>query len=342
MKKTVALIYGGEGEERHISKRSAAAIYPHISRDEYDVVPVYISPGGAWYISEQNPFGNSPTANARPTYPVKLHGTSGMLTEGRIMKIDCAIPLLHGELGEDGVITGALRACGIPFVGEGVGSSALCADKIYTRLVADSLGIRGADWLWDMGCERECILRAKKRAEQKLGYPMFIKPATLGSSIGASPILKEEDFIPAYISAARGGRRVLIERLVDIDLEVECALIFVGGERRLSASGIVRSERKFYSYERKYGGRGPKISHGVAKTDLLLKIEDMARTLSEAINLRSMARLDFFVDVSGNIYFNEINTVPGMTESSLYPRLTEDMGYPPFEFINLLIREAIG
>ena len=101
VKKTVALIYGGEGEERHISKRSAAAIYPHISRDEYDVVPVYISPGGAWYISEQNPFGNSPTANARPTYPVKLHGTSGMLTEGRIMKIDCAIPLLHGELGED-------------------------------------------------------------------------------------------------------------------------------------------------------------------------------------------------------------------------------------------------
>lgn len=339
MKKTVALVYGGEGAERHISKRSAAALYPHIDREKYGVVPVYINPEGSWYITERDPFGASPTVGARPTFPVRIHGVSGLLTDGRIMKTDCAIPLLHGDLGEDGVIAGVLRAAHIPFVGEGVGGSALCADKIYTKLVADSLGIRSADWLWARGTDTDSILSAKRRAEEKLGYPMFIKPSSLGSSIGASAVPTEEDFIPAYTGAARYGR-VLIERQVDVDCEVECALLTVGGKRRISASGIVRTGSEFYSFERKYGKAGPRTLHGVEKTDTLAEIERMAEALADAIGLGSMARLDFFIDRLGRIYFNEINVIPGMTEASLYPRLTEDMGFAPFEFINLLIEEA--
>lgn len=341
MKKTVALIYGGEGVEGSISRCSAKNLYSMISKEKYEVIPVFISHGGSWYISDTDPFGALPTRAARPTYPVMLHGRSGLLSEGGIKAVDVAFPTLHGDFGEDGIIQGALDAAHIRYVGCKVGAGALCADKIYTKAVADGLGIRTARWIAECGMSAEDRKRARQRTEELLGFPVFIKPSCLGSSVGASAVYNGDSFDKAYISAARFGGRVLIEELIPVAYEVECAFLSYGKEKLYSASGIVQTDGAVYGFAEKYDiNKSPKTLHGVGATPLKAEIEACARALGEVLSLRHMARLDFLVGDDGEIYFNEVNTIPGMTPTSLYPALTEDMGLSRGEFVELLIEDA--
>lgn len=336
MKKRIALIYGGEGKERTISLMSARRTYKLLDKERYEIVPVFISHKGDWYTGGNDPFGALPEAGAVPTFPVMLHGSSGLLVSDGILKLDGAIPLLHGDRGEDGVIQGALDAAHIPYAGCDVLSSAVCLDKAYTKSVAASLGIKTAKWVVEYGSSPADKNRARLAAEEKFSYPMFIKPARLGSSIGASAVMCRYEFDAAYLSAAKHKKGVIIEELVPVEYEIECAYIFAKGKHLFSADGTVRTNGTAYSFKEKYVGGGIKTDKN-CRHPYKNEIEKLSLRLVLGLGIRGIARIDFFSTPSGEIYFNEINTMPGMTERSLYPELTEKMGLKKGEFLTELI-----
>ncbi len=327
MKKRIALIYGGEGRERKISVESAKSIFRFIDREIYEPIPVHISERGEWFLLSDG--------EEIPTFPIMKNGASGLYTENGVLKIDAAIPILHGDFGEDGKIQGALDTAHIAYVGCGVCAGALTSDKILTKTVADRLGIPTARWVAGYGeSGRDSALR---EALEKFGFPMFVKPSGLGSSIGAQRVDTAEEFISAYREAARFDGRVLIEELVSIKEEAECAYLDFGTPM-ICATGRVKCGGEFYSYEAKYCGESvAEISHGACDPTSESKMLDTAKRLAEIIGIRHLARIDFFIDTENRLLFNEINSFPGMTERSLYPLLCEDMGLKPGEFINRLL-----
>ena len=345
MKKTVALIFGGEGFEHKISEISAANLYSLIDSSLYDILPVGISRDGYWYIYEgQKDKINSgdwifDKKNLIPTYPVKIDGGSGFIASGRIIPVICAIPCLHGNFGEDGIIQGALTSAGIAYIGQSVCASSVTNDKIYSKLIAEHLGIPTAKWSYTPSASGE---EARAAAEARLTYPMFIKPASLGSSYGASPVFSADGFESAYCEARRFDSKILVEELIPFEYEVECAML-EDGRLRFSPGGRILSSGKFYDYRSKYSEDiSPKTEAFSGKdAETEEKITQYSAMLSKFIGLKHLSRIDFFITKDKGIYFNEINTFPGMTPTSLYPRLTEDMGIKDTSFINLLIKRAI-
>lgn len=338
MKKSIALIYGGEGCEREISIKSAENLASYIDGNQYKILPIEISKSGDWYLRKSV----CEKKDGIPVYPVFVDGVSGFLANGAIIHIDGAIICLHGDFGEDGAVQGALKTAHIKYLGQEVITAAITSDKAFTKLAAERLGIPTAKWEL---CVDEEPKSARLRAEKSVGYPMFIKPARLGSSFGAHPVLSREDFDTAYLDAqSMGCGRVLIEELVDISYELECAL-FDDGVRIISPNGKILSNGAFYDFEAKYS----KDSNIEASA---LKAEDGEKERAEAkrnsnlladfIGLKYLSRIDFFVTADKRVIFNEINTIPGMTKTSLYPKLTENLGMRQGEFINRLIKEVTG
>ena len=339
MKKTVALIYGGEGYEREISKLSAQNLFSLIDKDLYDVFVIHIDSRGRWYMrtvpSEKCENFSWENGDFFETFPIMLSGKSGFFADGGLIPVDCAIPCLHGDFGEDGRIQGALSTAHISYIGQDVYASAMTSDKIYTKLAAEHLNIPVAKWIFSVGAPETDL---KMRAEKEIGYPMFIKPARLGSSYGAHPVLCEKDFASAYEDALGFDQRIIIEELVDFEYELECALID-GGERIILPGGRVFSGGEFYDFNSKYSKEhSPKVeakTDGFSKTER--KISEYSSALCNLVGIRHLSRFDFFVTKNEEIIFNEINAFPGMTETSLYPRLVSgiDTGYG--NFINLLV-----
>lgn len=328
MKYNVALIYGGEGFEHDISVKSAKNLAALIDKSKYSVVFVFISKTGEWFIED--------TDRKIPTFPAYFSGKGGLFAAGALIPIDVAIPVLHGNVGEDGVITGALRASHIKFVGCDVLAGAVCADKIITKMLADALKIPTAEWIFTVGEDRE---EAKEKAEEQLDYPLFIKPAALGSSIGISKVTASEDFIPAYEKAKALCERILIEKAIEVECELECAYLSLDGEDRY-AVGKILCGGKFYGFDEKYN-KFTDTKTSLPTSSVTDRVIGMARTLKGATSIGGLARFDFFLSKNGRILFNEINTFPGMTGSSLYPALTLDMGLKEGEFINRLLSEAL-
>lgn len=339
LKKTVALISGGEGYEHKISELSSENLFSLIDKKRYDVFLIHINTDGGWYISrgecEKYIKFSTSGENFEECFPAMLGGVSGFFTNAGVIPIDCAIPCLHGNFGEDGNVQGALSAAHIPYVGQDVYASALTSDKIYTKILAESLGIPTARWIFSDG---KSLDAAKNAAQEKLSYPLFIKPARLGSSYGASPVSGESEFENAFINARNYDERILIEEFIEFDHELECAL-FDNGERVIFPGGRILSSGAFYDYESKYTkSLSPKTEAKTdAFTDTEQKIAEYSALLADLIGIRHLSRFDFFVTADEKIFFNEINAFPGMTETSLYPRLVEAVKKKSGGFINLLI-----
>ncbi len=346
MKKTIALIFGGEGFEHKISEMSAANLYGLIDGSHYGILPIGISKDGYWYIYKghndkiSNGSWTWDTDNLTPTFPAKMNGASGFITDGGIIPVHCAIPCLHGDFGEDGTVQGALTSAGIAYIGQNVCASSVANDKIYSKLIAEHLGVPTAKWSYTPSDDAK---EAKRMAEAKLGYPMFIKPASLGSSYGASPVFSPEDFEACYSAAKRYGSKILVEELIPFEYEIECAML-EDGTMRFSPGGRILSNGKFYDYDSKYRAQSSPKTEAFSGRDREIeeKITEYSASLSSFIGLRYLSRIDFFVTNDKKIYFNEINTFPGMTKTSLYPRLTEDMGIKKNGFINLLLDKVCG
>ncbi len=325
-KKRVALIYGGRGLEHSVSVSGAKDVLLLIDRERYEIYPIFIERDGSMHLCLSDG-----TCNTR-VVPAFLDGRGVFLTdEGKRLPVDAALPLLHGDFGEDGSIQGLLTSCSIPFVGSDARASAICIDKAVTKAVAESLGIPTVPWR----------LITDGKSGDLPGYPLFVKPDGLGSSIGARPARSPEELDTAIAEATRlGGTRVLVEKLIYPIRELECAYFSAQGERTVTAPGEILCDG-FYSYEKKYSAHSAKTA---VSADLPKQISERIREYSDRlcrfIGVRHLARVDFFLS-GDELYFNEINTMPGMTASSLYLRLLDSAGISPQEAVNRMISDAI-
>jgi D-alanine-D-alanine ligase len=330
MKKRIALLYGGADSEHDVSVMGYEYVRSLLNESDYEILPVYISRDGAWLIKE-----NGSELRVYPT--AKSRGS--LYTGHHFIKIDAAIPLLHGEGGEDGTVQGALECSGIPYVGADVVTSAVCLDKSYAKALAESLGIptvRGVSPKKHASVEDALAL-----ARDAIGFPLFIKPRRLGSSVGAYSAMNEDDFKKFYpLSAKLGGGLVLIEKYLAVKRELECAFVESGGERIVTPPAEVMIGG-FYGYREKYEGRTKTDPRAHLDEETAKRVTEYARKIADAAALRHLGRIDFFL-ADGEIYFNEINTFPGFTKESLYPRMLERYGIAPREAMLSFIEDALS
>lgn len=325
----VALIWGGRGQEHDVSKMGAANLLSAIDRKKFNVHSVYIDKKGGWHISGER---------GALVDLVRSDGRGALISEdGRIVP-DVALPLLHGDFGEDGRVQGALDCAGIPYVGCGVLAGAVAADKILTKMIADSLGIPTARAVNLSGL---CTAEARRRAEEAIGYPMFIKPSGLGSSVGCAAVLFPEDFDKAYGGAAKYGERVLAEEYVEGAREIECAYSATSRFGEIYAPPGEVVARGTYTYRAKYSSSStaeifPRASLSAEITECA---EKYSRLLVDAIGISQLARIDYFLK-DGRLILNEINTMPGFTAGSLYSAMLAECGIELTDLITELLLDA--
>ena len=354
----VALIFGGRGLEREVSIAGARFVYPRIPREKYRVIPILITADGRWLIREDDgcPCGGIGLFEAEdrdsalpadedftlPCTPMNFGDRQGLIFCGGFIPIDCAFPLHHGDFGEDGVVQGALENARIKYVGEDAVTSATCLDKRLTHLIAARLGIPTASAIF--ADPKETCDSARERAERLLGYPLFLKPSDLGSSVGASPVRCAPHFDRAFKGAkVLSSRGIIIEELVDIESELEIGVLIDKSKPIFTNIGQIRAERGFYDYKEKYGkdSLATVLAEPCIEESFAAEIRKNAGRLCRFLGIRSLCRIDFFRTKKGEILFNEINTMPGFTGASLYPRMMAGVGYPPEKLLDALISEAL-
>lgn len=371
----VAVIFGGRSGEHEVSLASACSVMNALDPEKYEIIPVGITRAGAWIVGadplaalEQENFSTIRPATifadpskeglwASEASQPELSGESapaGALLPLEIKqdklavfsRIDVVFPVLHGTFGEDGTVQGLLELAGVPYVGAGVLSSAVAMDKIVFKDVCRARGLPISDYYWttrrDWRADPERVLLA---IESKLGYPLFSKPANLGSSVGIMKCHDREELRQGIDEAARYDRRILVEEAVAEAREIEVSVL---GNEEPSASvpGEVVPSREFYDYASKYLDNDEDASELLipAPLDAALteEIQAMAITAYKAIDGAGMSRVDFLLDGgSGEIFLNEINTIPGFTEISMYPKLWAASGVPYSRLLDWLIDLAI-
>ena len=351
MKKlSVCILFGGISPEHEVSLRSAESVLNNIDHDKYNVFPVGITKDGDWILFGGCDYSMLPAGtwqsydgNRRATLS-PVHGQGLLSFENDCVvreRIDVVFPVLHGANGEDGAIQGLLQIAGIPYVGPHITASAVCMDKCMTKLVADQAGVPQADWVLVTRTAYEHDAEAIRSAvETKFTYPVFVKPAGTGSSVGVSKVKHREDLFQALESALAFDNKVLVEEFIE-GQEVECAVI---GNKTPMASvcGEVDSGADFYDYEAKYVTDSSRLyipARISAEAEEIVR--DTAVKVYEALGCCGLSRVDFFVKKDGSVIFNEINTIPGFTSISMYPKLFEASGIPYPQLIDNLLELAM-
>jgi len=349
-KTTVAILFGGKSAEHEVSLQSAKNVIAAIDKEKYDVVLIGIDNKGHWYLSESSKF----PLNEDDPKLIKLQklGDSVAVAPGEnaghlinlsdsrtIGPIDVVFPVLHGTYGEDGTVQGLLKLANVPFVGAGVLGSAVGMDKdVMKRLLRDA-GIPIASFLvFDRLWHDEIDFN---KVKDSLGLPVFVKPTNLGSSVGISKVGSDKEFQKAVELAFRYDNKVMVEECIE-GREIECSVL--GNVNPIaSLPGEVIPKRQFYSYEAKYIDEDGAILDIPAKLDdkITKKVQDYAIKTFKVLCCEGMARVDFFLSQTGDVIVNEINTIPGFTNISMYPKLWEVSGIGYSELIDRLIQLAI-
>lgn len=356
----VGIIFGGRSEEHEVSLMSATSIIKAIDKEKYNVIPLGITKEGQWMlyngpIEEIENGGwegisnkllqDNPHENLFSVIPI---GTKEVQTVDHIPPnlenhIDVIFPVLHGPYGEDGTVQGLLEIANIPYVGAGVLASALCMDKAYAKKLFEMEGISVVEYLVIMRSrlklnERDYI----SIIEKSFGYPVFVKPANLGSSVGITKCHNKDELIEGLKEAARHDRRILVERSIDCR-EIECAVLG-NDEPEASVVGEIVPSHEFYDYESKYfdDGKSKLIIPAELSKEKSDEIRAMAVKAYRALDCSGLSRVDFFLEKdTEKVYINEINTMPGFTKYSMYPLLWQKTGLPYDKLIDKLIQLAI-
>ncbi len=351
MKLNVCVLFGGISPEHEVSLRSAEAVLNNMDPDKYNIFPVGITKEGNWLLYGGADYSLLPTGqwqecpNNRPAAISPIRGQGLLSFEGEAVvreQIDVVFPVLHGENGEDGAIQGLLQLAGIPYVGPHISASAVAMDKTLTKLVADNAGITQAKWLLVRNSElqnrMDSILDA---VEEKFSYPVFVKPAGTGSSVGVSKTSSRAELKDALLSAGVYDEKILVEEFID-GHEVEVAVM--GNETPVASEvGEIDSGAEFYDYDAKYVS-DTSVAYIPARipTEIAEELREQAVKVYTAIGCRGMSRVDFFVTYADNrVVFNEINTIPGFTSISMYPKLFVASGIPYAELIDRLLQLAM-
>lgn len=336
----VALIFGGRSAEHEVSIRSARSIAQALDKSKYEVVPVAIDRTGVWHLEDAQKY-----LLPDVKFPIEVEQKSGEVvpafaspSDGK-QSFDVAFPITHGPFGEDGSLQGLLRLAGIPFVGPSVLGSAVGMDKdVMKRLFRDAgLGISKFVAIQKQHAERANY----EEIAGELGKTLFIKPANMGSSVGISKVESAKDFTAALQAAFQFDTKVIVEENIK-GREIEVSVL---GNESLQASipGEIRPRKSFYSYEAKYlddDGAELIIPAELSK-DQIKEVQSLAIKAFEALCCEGMGRVDFFLTDDGRFLINEINTLPGFTSISMYPKLWEESGLPFPKLLDELISLAI-
>lgn len=342
-KPTVLLIWGGRGAERDVSKMSAEYLFTILDRSVFEVIPIFITPEGNWLRCDGIVIP-SEEKERREVFLAVKENRGALISDGEVIYIDAAFPMLHGDFGEDGIVQGALENAKISYVGPDNYSGPVTMDKVYTKIIAESLGIPTARFTVGIdGTQLYSKSHALDRAEKMFGYPMFIKPARLGSSVGASKAASREEAEIAYDKANAHSKKVLIEELVNIEKEAECAYFKVKNKEIITDLAEISCSFGFYDYEKKYLCADGAVAqaHTDAPPEIQKQVKEYTRLLAEYIDIGQLGRFDFFLTRDGRVVFNEINAIPGFTQSSLYPILISESGITPKDAVSLMIEDVM-
>lgn len=342
----VGILFGGRSGEHEVSLASAASVIRGLDPDKYEAVPIGITKEGHWLVGagaqkmlpEVLKGGQRVMMTADPTDAalVRLDGSGGG------QRLDVVFPVMHGTYGEDGTIQGLLDLAGLPFVGAGVLGSAIGMDKDVSKRLLQVAKIPVVPWITVYRHEWEGKPQEIQAAvEVEFAYPVFVKPATLGSSVGMTKVHSREELAPALNLAAEFAMKILVEECV-VAREIEVSVLG-NHDPKASVPGEIVPHREFYDYAAKYLEEGTQllIPAELAAAQVK-KIQKYAVDAFRALELGGMARVDFFLEKeTGKIYLNEVNTIPGFTSISMYPKLWEASGIPFRELIDKLIELAL-
>lgn len=350
MKKlNIAIIFGGKSGEHEVSRVSASSIYKHIDKDKYNVHTIGITKQGRWLYykgTSENMANGEWEKLANENVEINLIPSGDReigikFEDAKFESIDVLFPVLHGPYGEDGTVQGVFEISGIPYVGCGVLASSVGMDKLVCKKVFSQIGLPQVDYTyttkWEFNIDKNSEI---DKIESKLNYPVFVKPANLGSSVGISKASNRDELLVGIEEALKYDSRIVLEQGVNAR-EIEVAVL--GNEDvKASIAGEIIPAKDFYDYEDKYVNGASKLEIPASIDDKTMEsIRKMAIEAFKGIDGSGLSRVDFFVEKStGNIYINEINTLPGFTNISMYPKLWEATGLKYSDLIDELIELA--
>ncbi len=338
MKKKIAVLFGGQSTEHEVSRVSATSVLKNIDQEKYEVYPIGITKDGLWfeYTGKLDNIGSG-TWEKDECYKTP-EGQNILFNKA----VDVVFPVLHGLFGEDGTIQGMCKLLNLPCVGPGVMSSAVCMDKVYTKYLLENFNIKQADYVVINAHEYEQNKQILlEKIERKLGYAVFIKPSNSGSSVGITKAHNKEELILGVEEALKYDRKVLVEQAINAR-EIEVAVL--GNDYpKASIPGEIIPAKEFYDYEAKYKSEASKLLIPAAMCEAKLQIiSDEAIRIYKILDCAGMARVDFLVDKeTEEVYLNEVNTIPGFTQISMYPKMWQATGKTYGELIDELIKLAI-
>ena len=352
MKKlSICVLFGGMSPEHEVSLRSAEFVLNCLDTEKYNVFPVGITKDGDWILFSNKDYSQLPTGqwqnapgNRRAAIsPVRGQGLLSFEGDCVVREhIDVVFPVLHGENGEDGAMQGLLQMAGIPYVGPHVAASAVSMDKTLTKLVVGQAGIPQAAWLLVRSSELDARMDSiVAQVEERFAYPVFVKPAGTGSSVGVSKAADRNALEKALLDAGKFDAKILVEEFIH-GREIEVA-VMGNASPVASICGEIDSGAEFYDYDSKYitdtstAYIPARIPEEVAE-----QVRDMAVRVYTAIGCQGLSRVDFFVTYEGErVVFNEINTLPGFTSISMYPKLFAASGIPGGQLVDTLVELAM-
>ncbi|MBR3003268.1 MAG: D-alanine--D-alanine ligase [Clostridia bacterium] len=341
----IGVIFGGMSTEHDVSVVSGVSIIEHLNKEKYEIFPIYIDQEGKWYSCNQIPKDNEIEKNITEIESIILY----------LKNLDVVFPILHGKYGEDGTIQGMLELLKVPTVGCGVLASSIAMDKVYAKIIFDKAKIKQAKYVYlkrsgdnytyiddEFNETQDELKNICKIVEKKLKFPMFIKPSNSGSSVGINKAKNIEELEKHIEYASKFDTKILIEEGI-VGREIECSVL--GNEEvKASCVGEIKPAEEFYTFDAKYNNIGSKLTipANISK-DLSEKVRKIAIKAFKAIDGKGFARIDFFVnDKTNEIYINEINTLPGFTSISMYPKLWENDGLEYSKLLDELIKLAIS
>lgn len=345
-KKRLGVIFGGTSTEHEVSIVSGTSVIKNLNKEKYEIYPIYIDKAGEWFEFEPD----------NKTYKVgdEIVGTKKIENIWNYLKtMDILFPVLHGLQGEDGTIQGMFELLKIPYVGTRVLGSSVCMDKVYSKIIFEKAKLNQAKYIYIRRFEDKYIYVNEEFSEEilniqetvnkimeKIDFPMFIKPSNSGSSVGISKAKNKDELINAITEASKFDKKILIEENIN-GREIECAVL--GNEEvKASVLGEILPAEAFYSFSAKYQNSDSKtVEAPDLPEELTKKVRELAVKAYKAADCQGLSRVDFFVDDKENkIYINEINTLPGFTEISMYPKLWEKSGLTYTELLDKLIELA--
>lgn len=340
MKKKIAVLFGGQSTEHEVSRVSAASVLKNLDQSKYDIIPIGITKDGKWFLYKGS-VDKIENGEWEEDEAYKIQDAQEALFKREVQVV---FPVLHGLYGEDGTIQGLCKLLKLPCVGPGVMSSAVCMDKVYTKYILERFGVKQAEYVVVLAGDISLtggMAAVIEEIEKKLGYAVFIKPSNSGSSVGITKAHNRAELEAGLQEAMKYDRKVLVERAINAR-EVEVAVL---GNHTPAAAvpGEIIPAKEFYDYEAKYKNEASRLLIPAALNEEKLKeIQETAIKIYKILDCAGMARVDFLVDkYTEEIFLNEVNTIPGFTKISMYPKMWQASGKSYGVLLDELIQLAL-